>query len=82
VDYKDDGIMTLWWDNCVMTTGSYSVENNEFHTGEDTTCDEQNSGSVTYASTYEDGRLSFEVIGENLCDGRRDSTSWSYFGPQ
>jgi len=45
-------------------------------------CNENNGGSATYKWQYEDGVLTFELIGEDLCDGRRNTTSQSYFGPQ
>jgi major membrane immunogen (membrane-anchored lipoprotein) len=80
-EYRDDGTFTLWYGGSVVTIGTYSIENNEI-TFQDTYCDEQNSGSATYAWTYEDGKLSFEVIGEDLCDGRRDTTSVPWFGPE
>jgi len=82
VEYRDDGTMTLWYGDSVTTTGTYSVENNEIHFLHDTYCDEHNGGSATYTWTHEDGRLSYEVVGEDLCDGRRDTTSLSWFGPQ
>jgi len=81
VEYRDDGTFTNWFGDDVMTIGTYSVENNEI-TFQDTYCDEQYSGSATYAWTHEDGRLSFEVIGEDLCEGRRDSMSLNWFGPK
>ena len=74
--------MPLWYGGSFTTIGTYSVENDEIHFLHDTPCDEDNSDSATYTLTYEDRRLSFELIGEDLCDGRRDTTSWSWSGPQ
>ena len=82
VEYRDDGTMTLWYGDDVVTTGTYSVEKNEIHFLHDTYCDEHYGGDATYKWQYEDGVLTFELIGEDLCDGRRNTTSQSYFGPK
>ena len=82
VEYRDDGTMTLWYGDNVVTNGTYSVENNKIHFLHDTYCDEHNGGDATYKWQYKDGVLTFELIGEDLCDGRRNTTSQSYFGPK
>mgnify|MGYP001107488476 CR=1 FL=1 len=82
VEYRDDGKFSLTIGVKVATEGTYSIQDDEIHYTTDSWCDEVNAGPATYKWKHEDGRLSFEVIGEDLCEGRRMMHSVNWFGPK
>ncbi len=81
VEYRDGGTFILMGGDEIATEGSYSIEGDEI-TLRDTFCDENNAGTATYRWQHEDGVLSFELIGEDLCDERREMLSLNWFGPK
>ena len=80
--FGDDGSFTLLFGDEVVTEGTYSIEGDEITWGHDTWCDAENAGTATYRWQYEDGVLSYELIGEDLCEGRRDLQTVNWFGPK
>jgi len=80
--YRDDGTFTHMNGDEIVTEGTYSIEGDEIHWGHDTYCDRLNGGTATYKWQYEDGMMSFELVGEDLCEGRRDVHSVNWFGPK
>jgi hypothetical protein len=81
VEYRDDGTFTLMGGDEIATEGTYSIDGDEISI-RDTYCDSENAGSATYKWQHEDGVLSFELIGEDLCEGRRDLQTLNWFGPK
>lgn len=80
-EYRDDGTFTMWENDEIVTEGTYSVEGDEV-TWKDSFCDAENAGSATYKWSADDRGLSFDLIGEDLCKGRRDSLSVTWYGPK
>jgi hypothetical protein len=80
-EYRDDGTFTMWNNDEISTEGTYSVKGDEVTWIQDTFCDAENAGSATYKWLADDEGLKFELIGEDLCQGRRDSLSVKWFGP-
>ena len=81
-EYRDDGTHTLWENDEVVTEGTFSVEGDEVTWIQDSFCDAENEGSATYKWSADDQGLKFELIGEDLCKGRRDTLSVKWFGPK
>ena len=81
VEYRDDGTMTLWWDDEVVTEGTYSVADDELIIT-DSYCNEENAGSATYKWQYEDGVLTWELIGDDFWEARWETYEWRWFGPK
>ena len=81
-EYRDDGTFTMWDNDEIATEGTYSVKGDEVTWIQDTFCDAENAGSATYKWIADDQGLKFELIGEDLCQGRRDSLSVKWFGPK
>ena len=81
-EYRDDGTFTMWENDEIVTEGTYSVEGDELTWIQDSFCDAENAGSATYKWSADENGVSFELIGEDLCDGRRDSCSVTWFGPK
>jgi hypothetical protein len=80
-EYRDDGTITMWDNDEIVTEGTYSVEGDEITWIQDSWCDEENAGSATYKWSADDDGLSFELIGEDLCEGRRNAMALKWFGP-
>jgi hypothetical protein len=80
-EYRDDGTFTMWDNDKISTEGTYTVKGDEV-TWKDSFCDAENAGSATYKWFADDQGLRFELIGEDLCQGRRDSLSVKWFGPK
>ena len=81
-EYRDDGTFTYMFGDEIVTEGTFSIEGDEITWIQDTLCDEEYAGTATYRWQYEDGVLSFELIGEDLCEGRLDAHSVNWFGPK
>jgi hypothetical protein len=81
-EYREDGKLTMWNNDEVVTEGTFSVDGDEVTWIQDSWCEEENVGSATYRWQHEDGVLSFELIGEEPCLGRRQACSENWFGPQ
>jgi hypothetical protein len=72
--FSKDGTFELIEGNQTTTTGTYYIEDDVIIYGLDTHCLEiEGVGSFAYYWFYEDGKLTFEPIGEDDCEGR----SWS-----
>jgi len=82
VEYRDDGTFTYMFGDEVITEGTYSIEGDEILWINDTVCDAENAGSARYKWQHEDGVLSFELVGEDFCEGRREVMSINWFGPK
>lgn len=80
-EYREDGTFTMWENDEITTEGTYSVKGDEV-TWKDSFCDAENAGSASYKWSADDQGLSFELIGEELCEGRRDSLSVKWYGPK
>jgi len=80
-EYRDDGTFTMWENDEIVTEGTYSVEGDEV-TWKDSFCDAAYAGPATYRWSADDQGLKFVVIGEDRCEGRRDSLSVKWFGPK
>jgi hypothetical protein len=81
VEYRDDGTMTLWSGDEIVTEGTYSVTDDEV-TITDSYCNEKNAGSATYKWHHEDGVLTWELIGDDFCKERLEDYEWNWFGPK
>lgn len=82
VEYRNDGTFTYKFGDEVVTEGTYSIEGDEILWINDSVCDAENAGSARYKWQHEDGVLSFELIGEDLCEGRREVMTVNWFGPK
>jgi hypothetical protein len=80
-EYRDDGTFTMWENDEIVTEGTYSVKDDEI-TVKDSFCNDAYAGPATYKWSADDQGLGFEVIGEDRCEGRRDSLSVKWFGPK
>jgi len=81
-EYREDGTFTMWNNDEIVTEGTYSVKGDEVTWIQDSYCDEANAGSATYKWSADDRGLKFELIGEDLCNGRRLANSEKWFGPE
>ena len=82
VEYRDDGTFTYMFSGEVVTEGTFTIDGDEILWMKDTWCDAENAGSATYKWHHEDGALSFELVGEDFCEGRRGVMSYYWFGPK
>lgn len=80
-EFRDDGTFTYKSGDEVQTEGTYTIQGDEIEFT-DSYCDEENAGPATYKWQYEDGVLSFELVGEDLCEGRFAVLSVNWFGPK
>ena len=81
-EIMDDGTFTILWGDEVADEGTYSIEGDVLTWLTSSVCDQDYAGRATYQWQYEDGVLSFELIGEDHCDGRREWLSMNWFGPK
>ena len=81
VEYTEDGTFRFIWDDEIITEGTYAINGNEI-TFKDSLCDEEYAGPATYTWAYENGALTFKVVGSDACDGRRSTLVLPWFGPQ
>jgi hypothetical protein len=82
IELRDDGTFTYMGGDEIITEGTYSIDGDEIQWINDTWCDAEYAGTATYKWQHEDGVLSFELIGEDLCEGRREVMSINWFGPK
>jgi len=80
-EFRDDGTFSYLSGGEVVTEGTYAIQGDEIQFT-DSYCDEENAGPATYKWQYEDGVLSFELVGEDSCDGRFAALSVNWFGPK
>ena len=71
VEFSDDGNWTFYVFGTVISSGTYSIQGDEFTFETDSFCDAEDSGKATYIWTWEDGNLTFILKGEDHCEGRR-----------
>jgi hypothetical protein len=72
----------MWNDDVIVTEGTFSVKGDEITWIQDSWCDAENAGSVKNKWSADDRGLKFELIGEDPCEGRRNATSLTWFGPE
>jgi hypothetical protein len=70
IEFKDDGKYSYYYLGEIYTSGTFSVEGNEFNWETDSVCDAIDSGKATYIWTYENETLTFELKGEDGCEQR------------
>jgi hypothetical protein len=70
MEFTDNGEFTYYYIGDVYTSGTYSIQGNEFTWETDSVCDAIGSGKATYIWTYENETLTFELKGEDLCEQR------------
>lgn len=80
-EYRDDGTFTVWFFDDVVTEGTYSVMDDEL-TITDSYCNEKYAGSATYKWHHEDGKLTWELIGDDLCEERFETYEFNWYGPK
>ena len=70
IEFADDGKFTYYYIGEVYTSGTFSVQGNEFTWETDSVCDAIDSGKATYIWTYENETLRFDLKGEDRCSQR------------
>jgi len=82
LEFRDDGTYRFLGGEEVITEGTYTIQGDEMHIITDSYCDEENAGPATYKWQHEKDILKFELVGEDLCEGRRQQHTVNWFGPK
>jgi hypothetical protein len=80
-EFRDDGTFSYLEGDEVMTEGTYFIQDDEIQIT-DSYCAERDANPGTYKWIFEDGRLNFELIGEDLCEDRRSTLTLTWYGPK
>jgi hypothetical protein len=71
MEFMDDGEWKGYYDGELYASGTYSISGHQLTFSTDDYCDELRPKPATYTWAYDDGLLTFQLVGEDPCLDRK-----------